>query len=95
MVVNSNKLLNWNISIKFNLEVFNNKLQCIIGNVQDNNSANNWGLWITPERKLQWRLGSNSWDLNNFGELQDKALYEVSITYNGSYSFSLKNLSNI
>ena len=84
---------NWNISIKFNLEKFNNTLQSIIGNVQSN-SNNNWGLWITPQRKLQWRIGSSFWDLNNFGELKDNTLYDISITYNDNYSFLLKDLTN-
>jgi hypothetical protein len=79
----------WNISIKFNLDKFNKTLQSIIGNMQ----GNGWGLWITPERKLQWRIGATSWDLNNFGELKDSTLYQIDIRYNNNnYTFSLKNL---
>jgi hypothetical protein len=84
------------MSIKFNLEKFNNTLQSIIGNVQ-NNSANNWGLWVTPQRKLQWRVNNLSWDLNNFGELKNNTLYEIVITYDddNKYMFSLNVLSSI
>jgi hypothetical protein len=54
---------NWNISMKFNLEKFNNTLQCIIGNMQNDG----WGLWITPQRKLQWKIGNSSfyWQWNS------------------------------
>ena len=74
-IFGSNNNNNWNITMKFNLEKFNNTLQSIIGNVQ-NNSANDWGLWITPQRKLQWRVNNSSWDLNNFGELKNNTLYK-------------------
>jgi hypothetical protein len=80
---------NWNISIKFNLDRFNNTLQSIIGNMQNNG----WGLWITPQRKLQWKIGSSSYDLDNFGELKDNTLYQIDVSYsNGNYTFSLINL---
>jgi len=96
----------WNISIKFNLDKFNNTLQSIIGSFQDDKTttpaltttqkvqtANNWGLLITPQRKLQWKIGISSWDLNNFGVLMENTLYEITIIYNNNnYTFSLKNL---
>ncbi len=81
---------NWNISVKFNLDKFNNTSQSIIGNMDNNNG---WGLWITPLRKLQWKIGKSSWDLNNLGELKDNTPYLIDIKYNnGKYSFSLKTL---
>ena len=85
---------NWQITIKFNLLEFNNTLQCIIGNVQDDNNINNWGLWITPQRKLQWRISNSLWDLNNFGELKNNTIYQIDIRFNnGKYNFSFLDLS--
>jgi hypothetical protein len=84
---------NWNISIKFNLDKFNNKLQCIIGNMSNN--LNNWGLWINPQRILQWKIDNSTKDLNDFGALKDNTLYMINLSYyNGNYNFSLKDLSS-
>jgi hypothetical protein len=84
---------NWNFSIKFNLEKFNGTLQCIIGNMSNENSVNSWGLWINSKRKLEWRIGKTSLELNNFGELKDNTLYELDIMYNnGNYNFNLKSV---
>jgi len=75
--------------MKFNLDKFNNTLQSIIGNLQ----GNGWGLWIIPQRKLEWRIGNKTWELVNFGELKDNTLYQIDIIYsNNNYGFSLKNL---
>ena len=79
----------WNISIKFNLDKFNNTTQSILGNLD----SNGWGLWITPQRKLQWRVGRTITDLNNLGELKDNTIYQIDIKYNnGNYTFNLKPL---
>ena len=86
----TNPNTNWNISIKFNLDKFNNTLQSIIANM-DNNG---WGLWVTPERRLQWRIGKSIWDLTNLGELKDNTPYQIDIKYNGSYNFNLKSLDS-
>jgi len=84
---------NWNISIKFNLDKFNNKIQCIIGNMSNN--LNNWGLWINPLRIIQWSVNNSNFDLNNFGQLKDNTLYMISMSYyNNNYYFSLTNLSS-
>ncbi len=81
----------WYISINFNLDKFNNTTQSILGNLD----SNGWGLWITPLRKLQWRVGRNTTDLNNLGELKDNTLYQIDIKYsNGNYTFKLKPLES-
>ena len=84
----------WNISIKFNLDKFNNttqSIQSILGNLD----SNGWGLWITPQRKLQWRVNRTITDLNNLGELKDNTIYQIDIKYNnGNYIFNLKPLES-
>jgi hypothetical protein len=82
---------NWSISIKFNLEKFNNTRQSMLGNTQ----GIGWGLWITPLRKLEWKIGAKSWELDNLGVLKDNTLYQIDLTYNnGNYIFLLKNLDD-
>jgi hypothetical protein len=94
--LNNNNLTLWSMSVTFNVINNSTKFQAIVCNAYNNAiiDAMGWGIWLSPLKKIHFRIGAYNIDLN-LGELVNDVNYNLIINYfNNIYQLTLRRMDN-